>query len=222
MSGIEAGDKRHLAGQMPEGQAGFAGQGRQDQGSASLHQRAAAFAPALRAATQPAAPGTAPARKTDEDEIDFAPFHPAGLASLASPLARADAAAAPTAGREGATTGMERIIATLSEAATRAAPTPGIGADGAMRVPLDVAVFGAHAATINVTATEIHVLLHGAPGLAPPDPRAMAEAAAKLALVLSPRLADRRVSLGYAEDAPNPVDGADGAPRFNPLLGPVR
>lgn len=218
MSGIEAGDKRHLAGQMPEGQAGFAGQGRQDQGTASLHQRAAAFAPALRGATQPAAPGTAPARKTDEDEIDFAPFHPA---SLAGPAARADAAT-PQAGREAGATGMDRVIATLSEAAARAAPNPGIGADGAVRVPLDTAFFGAHAATINVTATEIHVLLHGAPGLAPPDPRAMAEAAAKLALVLSPRLADRRVSLGYAEDAPNPVDGADGAPRFNPLLGPVR
>lgn len=221
MSGIDTGGKRELAGQTPDSGTRFAGQERQGQPPAALAKRAEAFAPKLKAAEQEAARALAPLRKPPEEEpLDFAPLQP--QLPLAAQQARGDAALPMTVRDAPAAAGLERMAASVAEAVGRPAQGAVPQLEGGLRIPLDGAVFGAQSATVTVTATEILILLHGVPGVAPPDPRAIAEAARSLSLSLLQRLPDRRVTLGYEPDEPAPVEGADRTRDFNPLLGPVR
>jgi hypothetical protein len=223
MSGIDTGGKRELAGQTPDSGTRFTGQERQGQTPAALQKRAEEFAPKLKSAEQEAARAIAlaPLRKPPEEEaLDFAPLTP--QPPVAAPQARGEAAL-PMTGRDApAAAGLERMAASVAEAVGRPAQGAVPQLEGGLRIPLDGAVFGAQSATVTVTATEILILLHGVPGVAPPDPRAIAEAARNLSLSLLQRLPDRRVTLGYEPDEPAPVEGADRARGFNPLLGPVR
>ena len=218
MSGIDTGSHKGLSSQTPESGTRFAGQDRQAKPQASLQKRAADFEPRLKAAEQGMPRGTPALRKTEEEPVDFAPLQPAPLA----PQARADVAMPQTA-RDQPAAGAERLATTLSEIATRS-PAPGVTleAGSGLRIPLDVPFLGARAATITLTAGEILVILHGAPGLAPPDAGIIAEAARNLSLSLFHRLPERRLNLTFEEDRLDQGDGSDTTPRFNPLLGPVR
>lgn len=220
MSGIDTGGKGDLAGQTPDSGTKFTRQPRQGQTPVALQKRAADFEPKLKAAEQSIAQAMGPVRKVEEDEIDFAPLQPSPQASAPN---RADIPAPASPDRSAHAASLDRMAAALSEAIARPTQRLGVGAEGGgLRISLDVPLFGAHAATVTVKAGEILVTLHAAPGLAPPDPRAMAEAARNLSLALLHRMPDRRLTLGYEEDGASAVDGADKGPGFNPLLGPVR